>query len=156
MVANKPTVITIGTLGVGKSTLLNRLAAADVFAAKRTVQRVTTAFNLHEADKFGLIDCPGLGDPRMPLVEWAAKLNESGYTGAGIALALMVIRQKVRPEAQDKTNFLVMKEALSGLKPKNIGVIFTFIEDDPEDWDDEFAMEWLTEMFEHVEMPCPA
>ena len=99
MVANKPTVITIGTLGVGKSTLLNRLADADVFAAKRTVKRVTTDFNLHEADTFGLIDCPGLGDPNMTLAEWAAKLNESRFTGKGIALALMVIRQKVRPEA---------------------------------------------------------
>ena len=48
-----------------------------------------------------------------------------------------------------------MKEALKGLAPKNIGVIFTFIEDDPEDWDVDFAMEWLEEMFNHVEMPCP-
>ena len=37
MVSNKPTVITIGTLGAGKSTVLNTLAAAEVFAAKRTV-----------------------------------------------------------------------------------------------------------------------
>ena len=99
MVSNKPTVITIGTLGVGKSTLLNCLAAAEVFAAKRSVKRVTTDFNLHEADTFALIDCPGLGDLNMPLIEWSAKLNESDYTGTGIALALMVIRQKVRPEA---------------------------------------------------------
>ena len=91
----------------------------------------------------------------MPLVEWATKLNESGLTGQGIALALMVIRQKFSPVAQDRMNFLVMKEALSGLKPENIGVIFTFIEDDPEEWDEK-AMEWLTEMFMYVEMPCPA
>ena len=54
---------------------------------------------MHEADTFRLIDCPGLGDLNMPLIEWSAKLNESDYTGTGIALALMVIRQKVRPEA---------------------------------------------------------
>ena len=111
---------------------------------------------MHEADTFRLIDCPGLGDLNMPLIEWAAKLNESNYTGSGIALALMVIRQKVRPEAQDKTNFLVMKEALDGLQPKNIGVIFTFIEENAEDWNMDFATEWLEEMFSHVEMPCPA
>ena len=49
-----------------------------------------------------------------------------------------------------------MKEALLALQPKNIGVIFTFMEDADEGWDQEFAMDWLTEIFEDVEMPCPA
>ena len=58
------------------------------------MNRVTTDFNLYEADSFGLIDCPGFGDPKMPHVEWAAKLNKSSNTGAGIDLALMVVRHK--------------------------------------------------------------
>ena len=36
-----------------------------------------------------------------------------------------------------------MKTALTGLNPKNIGVIFTFCEDDSSDFTKEFAQEWL-------------
>ena len=92
MVEAKPTIITLGTLGVGKSTVLNRLADADVFIAARSVKRVTTEFQLHEANDFSLIDAPGLGDPRMDLTAWANKLNTSPFGGYPIALALMVIR----------------------------------------------------------------
>ena len=76
MVSNKPTVITIGTLGVGKSTLLIRLVSSEAFKAARTVKRVTTDFNLHEADLFEQIDCSGLEDPEDPstLADWMAKL----------------------------------------------------------------------------------
>ena len=51
-------------------------------------------FKMHEAGSFELIECPTLGDPSMPHVEWAAKLNKSSNTGAGIDLALMVVRHK--------------------------------------------------------------
>ena len=54
-------------------------------------------FKMHEAESFELIECPTLGDPSKPHVEWAAKLNKSSYIGAGIDLALMVVRQKWRP-----------------------------------------------------------
>ena len=88
-----------GTLGVGKSAILNKLADADVFAAKRSVKRVTTGFNLQEANEMSLLDAPGLGDLNMTLLEWAAKLNESDHTGKFIDLALLVIRQSTRPDA---------------------------------------------------------
>ena len=57
---------------------------------------------------------------------------------------------------KEKTDFFASKESLQGLQPKKIGVIFTYIEDDPEDWDLDFAMEWITEIFDRAEMPCPA
>ena len=48
-----------------------------------------------------------------------------------------------------------MKEAVLALQPKNIGVIFTFMEEAEEEWDQEFGVDWLTEMFDEIEMPCP-
>ena len=48
-----------------------------------------------------------------------------------------------------------MSEALKKINSKNLAIIFTFIEDDPDDCDMEWAQDWLEELFRHVELDCP-
>ena len=94
----------IGTLGVGKSTVLNRIAESNVFFAKDQVERCTTDFGMHEAQDFCLLDTPGLNDPDMTTVEWAGKLNASEFKGRPVAFVMMCLKACIRPSAQDRTN----------------------------------------------------
>ena len=56
----------LGTLRVGKSSLLNVLAGRDqAFVAKRSPQAVTKEPKVLEFDQFNLVDTPGLHDTKM-------------------------------------------------------------------------------------------
>ena len=71
----------IGTLGIGKSTLLNRMSGVkeydpEPFEAKFQTTGCTQEIRMLPFDDFNLIDTPGLNDPNMTTAEWGTKLNE--------------------------------------------------------------------------------
>ena len=86
----------MGTLGTGKSTLLNTMGASFVTSdgedcCTQTLERNNTVPGLV------LIDSPGLHDMDMSMLEWAAKLNTSALAGAPLDVCLLVFQQVPRP-----------------------------------------------------------
>ena len=72
----KPTVMVLGSIGHGKSTMLNRLAGQDgMFHAARKVKGVTQQPTCKELANFNLIDTPGLNDTRIPTADWVGRFN---------------------------------------------------------------------------------
>ena len=69
--------IVLGSIGHGKSTMLNRLAGQDgMFHAARKVKGVTQHPTCKELANFNLIDTPGLNDTRIPTADWVGRFNE--------------------------------------------------------------------------------
>lgn len=76
----KPLIVTIGTLGVGKSTLMNRIIADDreEFQTSGDVDGCTSFFDPYILGDFTIVDTPGLGDVDLPFALWVQRFNESG------------------------------------------------------------------------------
>lgn len=123
MSLSKPTILPIGTLGTGKSTFMNCCLGSYGFKTSDSTEGCTQKFESKETDVMTLIDAPGLADPRMPIGDWVNSLKKIG--GTKVSLCLLFIMQKVRPDAQDKMNILVMLEAVKELNPDNVAVVFT-------------------------------
>ena len=72
----KPTVMVLGSIGHGKSTMMNRLAGQEgMFHAARKVKGVTQQPTCKELANFNLIDTPGLNDTRIPTADWVGRFN---------------------------------------------------------------------------------
>ena len=72
---DKRNIIVIGTLGIGKSTLMNTIYGEDQkFVAKNFSESVTKTISAAEFTKEGInytvIDTPGLNDPNMDINTW--------------------------------------------------------------------------------------
>ena len=68
----------LGSLGNGKSTLLNRMSGQpeDVFVAAMQTTGCTQEPKALSFDTLNLIDTPGLNDPNILTAEWAQRVNE--------------------------------------------------------------------------------
>ena len=75
---NNRTVIALGTLGVGKSTLMNAFSASKTgeFAVGDGAESVTKEFKAFDMGDLTLIDTPGLNDVDIPLAYWGVKLQK--------------------------------------------------------------------------------
>ena len=71
-------VIVFGTLGVGKSTLMNRIAGSDQFQTSDGSEGCTQKVARYEIPGKGItvIDTPGTNDPDMSLDTWVASLRD--------------------------------------------------------------------------------
>ena len=70
----------LGALGVGKSTLMNRIAGVDQFETSDGVEGCTLwpssyTFNKDGAD-ITVIDTPGTNDPDMDIATWIASFKK--------------------------------------------------------------------------------
>ena len=100
-----------------------------------------------DTDHFTILDTPGLGDLNMTIECWAAKLNNSEFKSKKVALALMVIKAKVRPSTEDRMNMRVLQSAITNVKPENLCCVITFCDEDPETYNMEQTMNFLSELF---------
>ena len=71
----------LGTLGTGKSHLLNTLSGADLevdepFESKMQTTGCTKNPKWLEFKDFNLLDSPGLNDPNMNAADWAQRHND--------------------------------------------------------------------------------
>ena len=68
----KSNVIVMGTLGIGKSTLLNKMSgmSQEQFETAYQPEGCTHEPKMLPFDHFNLIDTPGLNDPNMSTNEW--------------------------------------------------------------------------------------
>jgi predicted GTPase len=95
---NKPVVIVIGTLGIGKSTVLNRLIDKDEFQTSDEVDGCTQEFQMFKGEKYDICDSMGLGDPNLDITKWMDKYNANpNVKGREIALVLLVVKGQIRP-----------------------------------------------------------
>ena len=112
----KPNVMVMGTLGTGKSTLLNRMSGQeeDVFVARLQTEGCTQEPKIAEAEGFKLIDTPGLNDPNMSTNEWQTTYNKwiEVQGNVRIDLAVLVFKQNIRPSVQDANSLAVLKQAI--------------------------------------------
>ena len=107
-------------------------------------------------ENYTLLDTPGLGDPLMPLPTWAGKLNASAIKGRPVGLVLMVIKAAIRPSAQDKTNILIMQEAIQHVNPANVCNVITFVDENPKKYTIEKEMAFLNTLFGYIKnSPAP-
>ena len=71
----------IGTLRIGKYTLLNRISGKEVFKANDDERSVTTGFDrshiVEHDTPFQLIDTMGLNDHSLPLSKWVELFKKS-------------------------------------------------------------------------------
>ena len=106
----------MGTLGTGKSTLLNRMSGQeeDVFVARLQTEGCTQEPKIAEAEGFKLIDTPGLNDPNMSTNEWQTTYNKwiEVQGNVRIDLAVLVFKQNIRPSVQDANSLAVLKQAI--------------------------------------------
>ena len=74
------TVIVLGTLGVGKSTLMNRVAGGEQFETSDGADGCTQVPSSYTFEKDGhkvrVVDTPGTNDPRMPAAIWIAAFRK--------------------------------------------------------------------------------
>jgi predicted GTPase len=96
---NKPVVIVIGTLGEGKSTVLNRLIGNDeLFATSDLATSCTQEFNMYHGKDYDICDSMGLADPKIDLTKWMRIYNANpNVKGRKIALVLLVVKGQIRP-----------------------------------------------------------
>ena len=73
---SKKNVIVLGTLGVGKSTLMNRIAGVDKFVTSDGAEGCTQLPLSYTFKKDGVditvTDTPGTNDPDMDIATWIA------------------------------------------------------------------------------------
>ena len=129
----KPNVMVMGTLGTGKSTLLNRMSGQeeDLFVARLQTEGCTQEPKIAEAEGFKLIDTPGLNDPNMTTNEWQTTYNKwlKAQGPVRIDLAVLVFKQNVRPSVQDANSLAVLKQAIESCNPGNVVIVFTFCDE---------------------------
>jgi predicted GTPase len=95
---NKPVVIVIGTLGTGKSTVLNRLIDKNEFETSGEVDGCTTEFDRYQGENYDIVDSMGLGDPEIDITKWMEIYNENpNVKNKKIALVLLVVKGQIRP-----------------------------------------------------------
>jgi GTP-binding protein EngB required for normal cell division len=96
---NKPVVIVIGTLGEGKSTVLNRLIGNDeLFATSDLATSCTQEFNMYHGGDYDICDSMGLADPSINLTKWMSIYNANpNVKNKKIALVLLVLKGQIRP-----------------------------------------------------------
>ena len=67
-------IIPMGTVGVGKSTVMNAFLGKQYFATSSKPQGCTHDFSLHTYEEGkAVMDVPGLNDPAWPLDKWLSK-----------------------------------------------------------------------------------
>ena len=154
---SKPIVLAMGTLGVGKSTVLNRILGSAKFECSDRPTGVTQDFAAYETADFTILDTPGLNDMDMLLPTWAAKLNASPYRNQPVALVLMCLRAKIRPSTEDRNNIQVMLSAIKDLNAKNVCDVITFVDESPETYTKPSQMAFLQFLYKHCQgVDCPA
>ena len=99
----------IGTLGNGKSTVLNTLIGGnqgETFETSKKprgcTQEASSAQTQWENYNITLTDTPGLFDLKMPLPMWLAKYGSMPNNQKSITKILWVIRSCVRPDEQHR------------------------------------------------------
>jgi predicted GTPase len=95
---NKPVVICLGTLGTGKSTVLNRLIDKDEFKTSDEATSCTQEFNMYHGGDYDICDSMGLADPSINLTKWMSIYNANpNVKNKKIALVLLVLKGQIRP-----------------------------------------------------------
>ena len=102
----KPVVLSVGTLGIGKSTLGNVVAGGYYFETSGEAQGCTNAFMSWNSSNspFSYIDSPGTNDLRFDGPKWLKAFKDSGLGGSRVDLCLLVVKSGIRPNREDKFN----------------------------------------------------
>ncbi|MGH9518270.1 MAG: ribosome biogenesis GTP-binding protein YihA/YsxC [Terriglobales bacterium] len=103
--SSAPEIAVLGRSNVGKSSLLNSLAGADLAHTSRTPGR-TRLLNLYQINqgRAVLVDCPGYGYARVSRTEresWAAMIEPYLARRPNLKLALLLVDGMLPPQAMD-------------------------------------------------------
>ena len=122
----------MGTLGIGKSTLLNKIAGGENFETSDSADGCTqnpSSITYQSGGKATtVIDTAGLNDTALPLSTWISSYTEFAKTQNNVSLCIIAFRASVRPSGESKSDVITIFEAIKNLDTKNIAVVFTFCE----------------------------
>ena len=126
-------VVVLGTLGIGKSTLLNRIAGGENFKTSDDAEGCTlkpgSVKYYHGGKATTVIDTAGLNDPGMPLIDWISSYNDFAKTSSNVSLCIIAFKASVRPTTENKADVITIFEAIKNIDTNNIAVVFTFCDD---------------------------
>jgi len=114
-----PEVALLGRSNVGRSSLLNVLAARKQLARTSATPGKTTLFNLYRVDDdYLLVDVPGLGyarTSRANRARWEKEITTYVRARDGLALVLLLMDARHAPTALDREMMAFVKEAGRGV-----------------------------------------
>ena len=90
-------VVLMGSMGVGKSTVINKLVGRDVAPSANGANSCTKEPTLYASEVhpgLNVIDTPGLGDPTIPTRKWAERAAK--ISGKPIDAVIYVINSTTR------------------------------------------------------------
>ena len=115
----KPNVQVIGSIGQGKSLVMQRLCGStnQVFESKRAVASVTQHPKIVEFENITCTDTPGLNDMSIPTKVWGERYNNSEvFTNSEkVDLNLVLFKCSIRPSFADFIVLVVLLHALENV-----------------------------------------
>ena len=131
---SKAKVIVIGTLGIGKSTVMNKISAGQKFNTSDEPEGCTKdpdsfTFN-SDGKEITVVDTAGLNDNNMNISLWINNYTEYAKKSdeSAISLAIIAFKASIRPGVEQKSDVITALKAIKGLAASNMAVIFTFCE----------------------------
>ena len=130
-----PSIIVLGPLGAGKSTIMNIINSQALkqnkkeFVASNSLVGCTQEFSYDTSvfeivGQVKLIDSPGLADPNILIDVWVNLFNNSiGTPKWSIDLVVCVIEYAERPSIKEQQLFAVLNNAFPYIKPENLLII---------------------------------
>ena len=119
-------VILMGSMGVGKSTVINKLVGSEVAASASggsscTQEPTLYASQVHQG--LNVIDTPGLGDPTISTRKWAERA--ANIAGEPIDAVVYVINSTTRVGMETQMYTLATRHFFNNCTPSRLLFIFT-------------------------------
>lgn len=124
-------ILIVGTLGIGKSTVMNRLAGEEQFKAGNNASGVTQVVSSYEFEKDGcrykVWDTPGLNDTEMDISTWIANFKKTAKANQEpIHMIIVAFKSNWRPSNEQKTDIITAMEVIKNVSSDHLGFLFTY------------------------------
>ena len=153
---SKPIIMAIGPLGVGKSTVLNRLIGSEIFRCSNSHEVINRDFFAFTTADFTILESPGFCVMDFDVKGWIYRFEKSPYHEKPVDLVLMCLKASRRYCNEDRFNLQVMFGAIKHINAKNVKFIITGVDRDPDKYTQSSVMHNLQLLTSASGFDCPA